>query len=150
MRKTTQKRTKRRRTTSKRIRRNKVIYGGEDKYIKTKDEFDKVEGTMQVYVMKKVEISHELHYDLWNSFDINKSLFEDGYDAFREKNGERKLLFVRIPYGYNERNTKWYNEDENGKIHAKKLTKESIRKMTNFFNRFGNLIPDIQIIEQKP
>ena len=42
MRKTTQKRTKRRRTTSKRIRRNKVIYGGAIHEINNNTDFDKL------------------------------------------------------------------------------------------------------------
>lgn len=42
MRKTTQKRTKRRRTTSKRIRRNKVMYGGAPQQIYNNTEFDNV------------------------------------------------------------------------------------------------------------
>ena len=42
MRKTTQKRTKRRRSTSKRIRRNKVIYGGAPQQIYNNTDFDNV------------------------------------------------------------------------------------------------------------
>lgn len=42
MRQTKQKRTKRRRTTMKRIRRNKVMYGGEIQIISSRNELDEV------------------------------------------------------------------------------------------------------------
>lgn len=43
MRKTTQKRTKRRRTTMKRIKKNKVMYGGAPEYIWTMSQLQQVE-----------------------------------------------------------------------------------------------------------
>jgi len=74
MRKTTQKRTKRRRSTSKRIRRNKVIYGGAPQQIYNNTQFNDVSEKSRFQLVRDSKVIVDVRTKTKFQEDIKKFL----------------------------------------------------------------------------